>query len=93
MDSAGTWAQPGLPADPLTQKAAQSIDQGCEYDLIVVMEKNHEEILNAEFPERAGRTHLFAYLVNEIEDVLDPLGEELSFHLQMAKELVKLIAG
>lgn len=105
VESAGTWTQPGLPADPLAQKAAQeigldlrnhrtcSIDQIVldEYDLIVVMEKGHQEALSIEFPGCAGKIHLLTHLADEIEDVPDPSAEDLSFHLQVTSELVELI--
>ncbi|HSB01139.1 MAG TPA: hypothetical protein VLE49_10845 [Anaerolineales bacterium] len=105
VDSAGTWTQPGLPADPLAQKAAQeigldlrnhrthSIDQFAlnEYDLIVVMEKSHKEVLDAELSEYAGKICLLTHLAGEIEDVPDPSAENYSSHMQIAKELLKLI--
>jgi len=105
VESAGTWAQQGLPADPLAQKAAKeigldlqdhrtrSIDQTSLYDhdLIVVMEEGHKEALSVEFPECAGKIQLLTHLAGEIEGVPDPVGEDFAFHLETARELTKLI--
>jgi protein-tyrosine-phosphatase len=105
IDSAGTWTQPGLPADPVMQKAAQemgldlqdhrtrSIDQVSpkDYDLIVVMESGQKEALSVEFPECLGRIHLLTHLADEIENVPDPAGEDYAFHLETAREVVKLL--
>jgi protein-tyrosine-phosphatase len=105
VESAGTWTQSGLSADPLAQKAAQeigldlqdhctrSIDQISldRFDLIVVMEEGHKEALSVEFPDCAGKIHLLTFLADEIEGVPDPAGEDFTFHLETARELVKLI--
>ncbi|HMB25087.1 MAG TPA: hypothetical protein VKP08_19730 [Anaerolineales bacterium] len=105
VDSAGIWTKPELPADPFTQKAAReigldlqnhrtrSIDQVYldEYDLIVVMERDHKETLMIEFPGCEDKIHLLTHLAGEIGDMPDPMGEDLPSYLQMANELVKLI--
>jgi protein-tyrosine phosphatase len=105
VDSAGTWTQPGLPIDPLAQKTAKAIGLDLrnhrtrsigeivpyEYDLIIAMERDNKEALNAEFPECEGRIHLLTQLAGETEDRPDPFGEDLSFHVRMANELIKLI--
>lgn len=105
VESAGIWTEPGLPADALAQRAAReigldlrnhrthSIDQIRldEYDLIMVMEKDHKEALSAEFPEHEEKIHLLTHLAGEIEDVPDPSAENFSLHLQTTRKLVKLI--
>ena len=88
VDSAGTWAQPGVPAAQgaqlvmasrgLTLAGHQSRQVNEEmlanYNLVLVMEQGHKEALRAEFPQFASKTYLLSEMVYSNFDVKDPLG-------------------
>lgn len=79
VTSAGTWAKPGLPAVEEALLAAErmgislaghrtkllsraSVEQA---DLVLVMERHHQEALRAEFPEAASRIKLLSEVVED----------------------------
>ena len=88
VESAGVWAEPGYAASINSQRVVQSrgikigphssrqIDaqmvQG--FDLILVMESNHQEALRAAFPEQSGKIFLLSEMVGSLDDVVDPFG-------------------
>ncbi len=106
VGSAGTWAEPGLPVIPspkwvnghfgvdLEAHKAVRIDRGllARYDLILVMENNHQESLGFEFPEIKDKVFLLAKVVTGVAyDVPDPGVVPGDTFLDIAKELADLI--
>ncbi|MCD1126816.1 protein tyrosine phosphatase [Jinshanibacter sp. LJY008] len=67
----------------LDHKAKQFDAQQChQYDLILVMEKIHMEMINHLAPEASGKTMLFGHWDNQ-SDIVDPYGK--------SKEMFELI--
>lgn len=76
--SAGTWTTTGLPAHPKAVIAAATLEIDLsnhqthevnaeyitEFDLIVVMEKNHKESLELEFPQTVGKIVILGEIAN-----------------------------
>ncbi len=75
VESAGTWATPGLPAHELASQTARRLGlPGLEkhvtrsvsrdllerFDLVIVMETGHKESIVIEFPSVAGRVYLLS---------------------------------
>jgi len=107
IGSAGTWAEPGQTVFPsanwidehlgldLVDHRSQRIckDLIANYDLILVMEKNHREALWVEFPETKG----FLFLLSEVAtgltyDITDPgIQQPGSTFQEIAVELRDLI--
>lgn len=104
IESAGVWADPGFPAARNTQKvlearglevndhrsrpvSAEMID---EFDLILVMERNHQEALRAAFPDKADHIYLLSELIDERSDIVDPVGGSLADYEDTALELEKI---
>ncbi len=99
--SAGTWASAGLPAHPKAVEAAEKIGLDLKShqtrevttallrvaDVIVVMQANHKEALEAEFPFVRGRIFLLGSLANiPGDEIPDPASDnfaqpETSAHL------------
>ena len=91
IQSAGTWAVPGLPATQFSQAVmarrqldlaehrSQPVDGDLlrAADVILVMTRHHQEALQAEFPDIAPRTYLLSQLVDRKFDIEDPYGGTL----------------
>jgi protein-tyrosine-phosphatase len=106
IESAGTWAMPGFPAERLARRAlAQlgvydgrnhrsrvvSAEILQAFDLILVMEAGHKEALQLEFPQFASRVYLLTEMVGRKYDIADPIGAgELEFD-DTARELDQLL--
>ncbi len=105
VDFAGTWTTPGqhVPPDLLKIAGALEIDlRGhitrqldrrllMQSDLILVMEKGHQESLRLEFPSVATKVHLLSEVADGLEyDVADPVNSDLSLEEVLA-ELSRLI--
>jgi len=88
VSSAGTWASKGLPAHPMAVKVAASsgLDLSAHRskpitsrllersDLVIVMESDHKESLQIEFPKNQNKVILMTELVGENQsDVPDPV--------------------
>ena len=106
VGSAGTWAEPGLPVVPsprwankhlgidLEAHRALRVDRAllAAYDLILVMENNHEESLRVEFPEIKDKVFLLAKVASGVAyDVPDPGVVQGDTFLNIADELADLI--
>jgi protein-tyrosine phosphatase len=102
VSSAGLGALVGKPADGMAiqvanehglslegHKAQQLTAQMCrEYDLILVMEKEHVDGVCRLAPEVRGKTMLFAHWLNQ-RDIADPYGksyESFKFVYQLLSE-------
>ena len=101
IESAGVWADPGVPAAKNTQDvlAVRGLEVRShrsrpitpemmeEFDLFLVMERNHQEALRAAFPQHAGRIYLLTELVDERTDIVDPIGGDLADYEDTAQEI------
>lgn len=86
VNSAGTWAEAGIPASDNSVKAMASrkLDISAhrskeitkalldKFDLILVMEPGHKEALKIEFPRVAKRVFLLSEMSGETVAVQDP---------------------
>jgi len=105
VGSAGTWAQPGLPADSRAVKDAR--ERGLDIkshrsrpitanllhhsNLVITMEGGQKEALQVEFPAEGRKIFLLSEVVDGVSyDVPDPNDLDAS-HKEIAKELEALI--
>ena len=49
-----------------------------EFNLVLVMEDNHKEVLKLAFPEYTNHIYMLSEMVGEIFDIVDPIGNHLS---------------
>jgi protein-tyrosine-phosphatase len=101
IESAGTWALEGIPANLSTQQVmarrGQDIHDHCsrivtremlaEFNLILVMEPGHKESLHIEFPEAASRIHLLSEMIGSAFTIKDPIGGEIEEYEATAREI------
>ena len=103
VESAGTWVKEGLPANRAAQQVMRELGLDLshhrtrcvtgellrQFDLILVMERNHKEALRVEFPALRGRIRLCSELAGGEWDVPDCAegGED------EVREAAKMIAG
>jgi protein-tyrosine phosphatase len=94
VESAGTWAEDGVPAPAITLQVAGSLGlPGLDrhltrqvelhllerFDLILVMEAGQKEALCTEFPSICRRAYLLSEIVDSISyDIPDPDDAELT---------------
>ena len=88
IESAGTWAKPDQPVDPVVLELASvwNLNFGdhktkqvnanllTEFDLILVMEKGQKEALHYEFPQFAHKIFLLTEICAPPYDFPDPQG-------------------
>jgi protein-tyrosine-phosphatase len=88
IDSAGTWALPGLPVDmqlksleqrwglDFSRHRTQQVDENKldAYDLVLVMEKGQREALFYEFPQFSEKIMLLTNFSAPTFDINDPRG-------------------
>lgn len=105
VSSAGVWAFDGNRASEGSVKALRQkgIDlskhraRGINHemirdsDLILVMERNHKEALQAAFPRFANRIYLLSEMVGMNHDILDPIGGTPADYEDTAAELEQLL--
>lgn len=107
VESAGTWADDGLP--PVASAVQAMRDLGVDiadhrsrtlgrellahFDVILVMERQHRDAIRAEFPECASRTHMLSALAGGEFDVTDPIEESLFGSRMTARTLRGLLDG
>lgn len=116
VESAGTWGMDGYRAASRARFALQKLGLSAEeheartvtrdllfpFDLILTMEKGHQEALRLEFPQEASRIFLLAEMVGARFDIQDPIGgsqvefdttaEELRVLLSQAMENITQLA-
>ena len=105
VNSAGTWAMPGLPVLPHIAQKAQELgldltehsssevtsDMLSEYKIIIVMEAGHKEALIVEFHIARERIFLLSEIVDRvIYDIADP-AKNMEEADEIALELYGLI--
>jgi protein-tyrosine-phosphatase len=106
-DSAGTWAAVGAPASIHAQEVMQAwglditnhrskpIDSDLlsSADLVLTMERNHKDALQAEFPSLSDRIFMLSEMVGREEDIVDPIGGSLADYEDTARELDDILNG
>lgn len=92
IESAGVWALENQQAADNTQKLLleKQIDLNShrsrpvnlalikEFNLILVMERNHKEALQSAFPEYRSKIYLLSEMVGRQNEIIDPVGGTLS---------------
>lgn len=105
VESAGIWAQDGLPAsgptirvmrehghDVTDHRSRQVTRQMVEEaDLVLGATAHHVEALQQAFPAAADRVHLLATMAGESHGVEDPYGRSDAVYRTVADELERLI--
>ena len=105
VGSAGTWAVAGNTASTysqqmaaqrglnLAQHRARSVEAAMleAADVVLCMASSHREALQIEFPQHAGRIHLWTALAGPGYDVADPYGGPLAGYVEMAEEMDGLV--
>jgi protein-tyrosine-phosphatase len=105
IQSAGTWTEAGRPATQLTQAVMlqRNIDLSghrsrlIDADLlaaasvILVMTRNHQEAIQAEFPEIQHKVYLLSQLVDRSFDIEDPYGGSLDDYELCATDLQSIL--
>ena len=106
IGSAGTWAQPGLPADARALQDAR--EKGLNImahrsrqisalllsksNLVLVMEAGQKEALQVEFPKEREKIYLLSEVAEGVPyDIPDPFGPGGDTHQEIANELYELI--
>jgi protein-tyrosine-phosphatase len=105
VESAGTWAQTGLPAMAparavmeefgldLSKHRSREVSAAlmAQADLILTMEDGQREALQVEFPEHAARVRLLSSLAGPDFDVSDPFGQGIDAYRKTRDGLQQLI--
>jgi protein-tyrosine-phosphatase len=105
VQSAGTWGEDGLPAAPeavqallqrgidLSQHRSRiiTVDIIDEADLILTMERNHTEALVTEFPQKENQIFMLAEMVDQSNDIADPMQQPIEAFVKTADELDGII--
>jgi len=105
IESAGTWAIDGAPAAVNTQWVLQSrgidisdhrsrlitADILSEFNLVLTMERGHQEALRVEFPEYANRIYLLSDLIDKKFDIEDPVAGPLVDYQDTAREIEHIL--
>ena len=105
VESAGTWAlEDQAAADgsqtvmserglDISNHRAQSVSEELlqSFDLILTMERGHDEALRTEFPEIANRVYLLSEMANQKGNIDDPYGGPASGYEDTAEEIEELL--
>jgi protein-tyrosine-phosphatase len=106
VESAGTWALPGLPATEYSRQEAhrhgldlsrhQSQPASCEllaqFDLVLAMEKEHQRQLQTACPKQAAKVRLLSEAVGAEFDIEDPYGGPQAGYRSLGDLLANLMA-
>ena len=105
IESAGVWAMIRAPAAEntlqvlrergvdLTSHLARQISGRMveEFNLILTMERNHQEALQAAFPDQSEKIHMLTELVGIKGDITDPIGFPILLFEETAREIEKIL--
>jgi protein-tyrosine phosphatase len=106
IQSAGTWASPGISALPVAIVAARKLGVSLEdhrtrcvtsalvstQDLILVMESGQKEAMQSEFAIFSRRMFLLSEVVqNKAEDISDPVMSDTESYIETAIKIHNLI--
>lgn len=103
--SAGTWTRDGLQPDRATQQVVRELGGDlsrhrsrllreaniASADVVLVMEANQREALQAEFPAHAAKVHLLSALAGQTFDIVDPSGEDIEAYRRVAGQIRDLL--
>ena len=101
IETAGTWAVEGAAASHNAQIVLEKIGVDLNshrsrsvnaellqsFNLILTMEQGHKEALRAEFPQISDKIYMLSEMVDEVKDVYDPIGGELSDYEDAARQI------
>ncbi len=107
VSSAGTWAENQRPATLFarTAMAERDIDLNGHrsrlldgellrtFDVILVMTRNHQEAIRAEFPEVADKTLMISQLIGQTYDIVDPVQGTLDDYRRCAADLQRILTA
>jgi len=62
-----------------------------EFNLVLVMEDNHKEVLKLAFPEYTNHIYMLSEMVGEIFDIVDPIGRSLADFEETALEMERIL--
>jgi protein-tyrosine phosphatase len=99
--SAGVWAQPNVTATPTAVMAMDerglnlathlsrpvTAEMLGDVDLVLVMERRHQEALDASFPQFSNKFHLLGDMAGLAKEVDDPVGEPLARYRETARDI------
>jgi protein-tyrosine-phosphatase len=105
IDSAGVWAQRGLPAAQYTLEVLHTrgvdldkyaskpltVEMIEDFFLILTMERNHQEALHYAFPQHTGKIFMLSQMVGKKNDIVDPVGGPLAEFENTAQEIEQIL--
>ena len=62
-----------------------------EFNLVLVMEDIHKEVLKLAFPEYTDRIYMLSEMVGEFYDIVDPIGGSLADFEETALEMERIL--
>ena len=62
-----------------------------EFNLVLVMEDIHKEVLKLAFPEYTDRIYMLSEMVGEFYDIVDPIGRSLADFEETALEMEQIL--
>jgi len=107
IQSAGVWAYNDQPAAintvkileeygiDLSDHRSKSITENLmeDFDLILVMEKNHKETLEIAFPDRLPKIFMLGELEGSMKDIQDPIGGSIEDFRSMAEQINTILVN
>ena len=105
VTSAGTWTRDGQRPDRATLQVIRELGGDLSRhrsrllseadmtsaNLVLVMEANQREALQAEFPAHAAKVHLLSALAGQTFDIVDPTGQDLEAYRRVAGQIRDLL--
>ena len=107
VESAGIWAQRGLPpafytVEMLLKRGIDLSDYGSravtsemiqDFYLILVMERNQREALRSAFPLYASKIFMLSEMIGLVENIPDPVGGDLEDYVATANRLERILSN
>lgn len=107
VESAGTWAEAGMPAARRCQRVMKewdldisrhssrpiTVNMLSSFDLILVMSKSHRESLCLEFPSITSKVYLLSEMVDDTFDIPDPIDGTLEDVRTSAQDIQRILAA
>ena len=105
IQSAGVWAYSNQPAALNTLKIldefgidlsghlSKSVSEDLmdNFNLILVMEKNHKDTLVTAFPDRSSKIFMLSEMEGSIKDIHDPIGGAIGDFRSMAQQINEIL--
>jgi protein-tyrosine-phosphatase len=106
IESAGVWADVGYPAARNTLQVLENrgidisnhrsrpvtLELIRDFNLILVMERNHKEAMRAAFPQFADRIFILSEMIGPETDIIDPIGGPLVDFEDTAQEIENMLS-